>query len=202
MNIQPSNNTLEEQLIDLRSPDQFAISHIKDSINVPYGGNFTTWIGSIFGKDTKLSLIAVSQEQLDKAISDLHLIGFDQIKERWVWDDHLKSKNTLATLNTINVKEVNQQIQSKQSPYIVDVRSRNEWNSGHIAEAHLIELLLLTRSLDQIPKNKPILCICGGGFRASIAASWLKKQGIENVSNIQGGMQAWKQAFGEHDLAH
>ena len=36
--------------------------------------------------------------------------------------------------------------------------------------------------------------ICGSGYRASIAASFLKREGYESVSNVIGGMSAWKAA--------
>ena len=49
------------------------------------------------------------------------------------------------------------------------------------------------RYLDELPSNKPVATICGGGARSSTAASILQAQGFEPV-NVVGGMDAWKSA--------
>jgi hydroxyacylglutathione hydrolase len=36
--------------------------------------------------------------------------------------------------------------------------------------------------------------ICGSGYRSSIASSVLKRSGYENITNVMGGMGAWKAA--------
>ena len=36
--------------------------------------------------------------------------------------------------------------------------------------------------------------VCGTGYRASIAASFLKREGYGDVANVLGGMTAWKAA--------
>jgi hydroxyacylglutathione hydrolase len=39
-----------------------------------------------------------------------------------------------------------------------------------------------------------VAVICGSGYRGSIAASFLKREGYQHVTNILGGMTAWKKA--------
>ena len=36
--------------------------------------------------------------------------------------------------------------------------------------------------------------VCGSGYRASIASSFLKREGYRDVTNVLGGMAAWKAA--------
>jgi len=45
-----------------------------------------------------------------------------------------------------------------------------------------------------VPRDKPVVVICGSGYRGSIAASFLQREGYEEVSNVLGGMSAWKAA--------
>ena len=56
---------------------------------------------------------------------------------------------------------------------IVDVRNRSEWEKGHIPNARHIMLGDLQQSLADLPKNRPIIAVCGSGYRSSIAASLL-----------------------------
>ena len=49
-------------------------------------------------------------------------------------------------------------------------------------------------SNDSKDKDETIACICRGGFRSSIACSFLMQKGYDNVFNVFGGMGAWKAA--------
>ena len=49
----------------------------------------------------------------------------------------------------------------------------------------------LTDTLE-VPKDRSVAVICGTGYRASIAASFLKSQGYHDVANVLGGMSAWQ----------
>jgi len=44
-----------------------------------------------------------------------------------------------------------------------------------------------------LPKDRPLLVHCAGGYRSSIAASLLQQQGYE-VSELAGGIAAWETA--------
>jgi hydroxyacylglutathione hydrolase len=45
-----------------------------------------------------------------------------------------------------------------------------------------------------VPKDRPIATICGSGYRSSVSASLLLKHGHPDVTNVLGGMSAWKAA--------
>ncbi|MDT8444859.1 MAG: hypothetical protein RQ722_11225 [Desulfuromonadales bacterium] len=48
----------------------------------------------------------------------------------------------------------------------------------------------MSKRLDEIPRDKPIITFCGSGRRAIIAASILKQNGFEDVQNCLGSMAA------------
>ena len=48
--------------------------------------------------------------------------------------------------------------------------------------------------MTEVPRDRPVAVVCGSGYRASIAASFLKRDGYEDVANVLGGMTAWKAA--------
>ena len=50
----------------------------------------------------------------------------------------------------------------------------------------------LQENFELVPRDQPVVVICGSGYRGSIAASFLKREGYDNVSNVLGGMSAWK----------
>ena len=63
-----------------------------------------------------------------------------------------------------------------------------------IAGSQHIPLNHLTERLGEVPRNRPVLVYCAGGYRSSIAASLLQRAGITRVSEIAGGITAWEAA--------
>jgi rhodanese-related sulfurtransferase len=49
----------------------------------------------------------------------------------------------------------------------------------------------LTRRLDELDPHRPTVVFCAGGYRSSIAASTLRANGFDDVSDILGGYNAW-----------
>lgn len=76
----------------------------------------------------------------------------------------------------------------KEGAIILDVRSKNEFASGHIKNAINISVDSLGNNLAKLKdKNQPIITCCASGMRSSAAKSILKSNGYTNVHN--GG--AW-----------
>lgn len=79
---------------------------------------------------------------------------------------------------------------------ILDVRSRREYDSGHVPGArHLPYWAALTRASSLgIPRDTPLTVYCGHGPRARIAKALLRLRGFRRVSLLAGHMRAWKKA--------
>ncbi|MGN7478366.1 rhodanese-like domain-containing protein [Solibacillus silvestris] len=71
----------------------------------------------------------------------------------------------------------------------VDVRTPAEYKSRNIRQFKNIPL---GSDFSKLPRDKEIVVICQSGMRSSQACRQLKKLGYENVTNVRGGMSAWK----------
>lgn len=78
----------------------------------------------------------------------------------------------------------------KEDIYLLDVRSKEEYEEGHIPHAHLIPVTLLSSQLPPIAKQQPIFVYCRSGQRANNAKRILQDAGYEAVFNI-GGVISW-----------
>jgi rhodanese-related sulfurtransferase len=58
----------------------------------------------------------------------------------------------------------------------------------HVPLNHLVE------NIGMLPKDRALLLHCAGGYRSSIAASLLQKNGFDRVSEIAGGLAGWEAA--------
>ena len=95
--------------------------------------------------------------------------------------------------NTLTTAEAKARIENEQPLLILDVRQPDEFRAGHIAGAKLIPLSELGARINELPKDKEILCVCSSGARSSAAARQLSSAGF-NVLNMRGGMMGWQQA--------
>jgi rhodanese-related sulfurtransferase len=78
---------------------------------------------------------------------------------------------------------------------VIDVRSRSEFDGelGHLPGAKLLPLDELRTRMDEISACRPVVLICQTGKRSAMAATILRKAGLERVANLAGGMVRWRQ---------
>lgn len=71
----------------------------------------------------------------------------------------------------------------KEGAKIIDVRSKSEFQSGHVNGSINIPLDQLANSISKLDKQKPIITCCASGMRSASAKSILKRAGFEKVHN-------------------
>jgi rhodanese-related sulfurtransferase len=85
---------------------------------------------------------------------------------------------------------------NKGDALVLDVRTQQEFEEGHVLDAVNIPLGFLDARTSEIQnyKSLPVILVCQSGNRSAQAAAVLKKQGFTNLNNMEGGMLAWKNA--------
>ncbi|MBL7848876.1 MAG: rhodanese-like domain-containing protein [Cyclobacteriaceae bacterium] len=71
---------------------------------------------------------------------------------------------------------------------IVDVRTKGEYQQGHVKGAINIPLGNLPSQYQRLRKDKPVITCCASGMRSGQAKSFLKSQGYAEVHNGGGWM--------------
>lgn len=84
---------------------------------------------------------------------------------------------------------------SKEGALVIDVREPDELAelAYDVENIKNIPLGELESRLAEVPKNKQVIVVCKKGGRSSQAYELLKNNGFENISNMQGGMNAWSE---------
>jgi rhodanese-related sulfurtransferase len=82
---------------------------------------------------------------------------------------------------------------NSRAVYLLDVREPVEYRQGHIPGAKLIPLRQLGERLNEIPKDREVVCICATGHRSVPAARKLMSAGY-TATSLQHGMIAWRRA--------
>lgn len=89
--------------------------------------------------------------------------------------------------------QIHAKLVEKPAPILIDVRQPEEYRSGHISGAKLVLFGNLMRSMQEIPHNREIICVCQSGSRSQAAAQQLIAAGY-SVVNLKGGMDGWQRA--------
>lgn len=185
------------QVVDVRSPVDYAGGHLKGSLNIGLVGKFATWAGTILSPKIPIVLVADPGME-EEAIQRLGRIGFDQVvgylasgmqaletRPDLVQRGRRISAQALAELST-----------TTSPPLVLDVRTANEWESGHIDRSLNIPLAHLAERIQDISADQPLVVYCASGYRSSIAMGLLEKFGRINAMDLVGGYEAWVQTWG------
>jgi len=93
----------------------------------------------------------------------------------------------------ITVDKVYEILKTQKDKYIIlDVRTKEEFDSGHLDYVVLIPVDDLEARYGELTKNKPVIVYCRSGRRSAKAAAILVGKGFSPVYDMTGGIDAWK----------
>ena len=78
--------------------------------------------------------------------------------------------------------------------FILDVRTSEEWNQGHIPSSILIPLDQLPGRLSEVPRDRDVVVVCRTGVRSAQGLQILQQAGFTRAASMTGGMDAWQAA--------
>ena len=178
-------------VLDTRNPEDFAKGFIPNSINIGLNGNFAMWVGELIPSVKQEILLVTYPNKEEEAITRLSRVGFDNSLgflqggfEAWV-----KEGKEVDIINRINATDF-EKIYNNETPVVIDVRKKSEFDAEHIIGAKNIPLNAINQHLSEIPKDQPFIVHCAGGYRSMIAASILKQRGWDNFVDVEGGFAA------------
>jgi len=174
-------------IIDTRCYAAFSGQFIPGSINIDNMGNVSIFAGWITPPEKKAFIVTKPQyvpgitKMLRRAGID-HIAGYlDGGVHSWVtsgrYADHIRM------LSPPEVRDILQ----KGEATLLDVRTSEEYETGHIEGAINIMVMDLRHRWTELDMDEPYIVMCTTGIRASIAASILKMNGFRDVSNAAGG---------------
>ncbi len=178
-------------ILDTRIPDHFEKGFIKDSYSIGLDGTFAVWVGTLFDINQKLVLVTEEGKEQESVLR-LARVGFENVAgymEGGVgsWS---QSGEVLETVNSVKGEIVSEYQAEGMS--VMDVRRNPEFDTEHVEGALNIPLKDLEQNLDKVNNDQQYLIHCLGGYRSMIAASILKRNGIDNIVNVWGGWNSIK----------
>ncbi|MBX9877088.1 MAG: MBL fold metallo-hydrolase [Candidatus Obscuribacterales bacterium] len=184
----------DAQILDVRTANEFAQGHIKDSINVGLGGKYANWCGAILSPELPIVIIANKGDERQAAMR-LGRIGFDNVAGFLNDLSEIPASDVCRSVTRLGSHELQQAV-ADGSHTVLDVRTESEYYGGHIEGSVHVPLAELKERLSHVPQNKRLAVVCAGGYRSSIAASYLRKHGFTQITDLIGGMGAYVKDVG------
>ena len=181
-------------VLDTRSTIDFSNAHIPGSYFIGLNGNFAPWVGEIL-KDVKKNILLVVENGKElESIIRLSRVGFDNcigyLKNgiySWV-----QKGNIIDKIDNISPKDFTL---LKGDFKTLDVRKKSETSVSSLNNSKKIPLSEIYLNLDFFNKKDKIYVHCAGGYRSMIAISILKRNGFNNVIDINKGYKGIQQCL-------
>jgi len=191
------------QLLDTRDPLEFAAAHLTGSINIGLGGQYATWAGTLLDAARPIVIVADPGAEAQSALR-LGRIGFDQVEgfldgglaavERGPTGSAPHMGFAITSTDRLSPQTAADRIAGPNSPLVIDIRTPHERLEKSIKGSMHRPLNTWREGLPDIPHDRAIIVHCAGGYRSSMAASLLQRDGFTNVSELAGGIAAWEAA--------
>jgi len=187
-------NETKALVLDSRKAADFAKGFIPNSINIGIDSNFAMWVGEMITDINQEILLITDPGKEEETIIRLSRVGYDHtigyLKGGFnAWTDAGKE---VEMVDRITAEEFAAKLKT-ESPIVIDVRKKSEYDSEHLINAINIPLNEINNHLAEFPKDKPFILHCAGGYRSMIAASILKQRGWTNFVDVIGGFNEIKQ---------
>ncbi|QYC38159.1 Beta-lactamase hydrolase-like protein [Nonomuraea coxensis DSM 45129] len=181
-------------VLDTRDPQEYALAHLRGSINVAADGRFAERAGMVVAPGREILVIA-PQDREHEVVTRLGRIGFDRVTGYLHEPESafLAMADEIAHSTRVTATELRAVLEGPEQPVLLDVRNAAETEGGAAIENALnIPLAQLAGRLAEIPQDRPVVVYCAGGARSVIAASLLEHEGRTGVSDLLGGYEAWQ----------
>ena len=182
-------------LVDGRAPEEFALGHLKGAVNIGLEGRYAEFAGSVVKPEDDIILVTDPERELEGK-NRLGRIGFDRVIGylRDPFAVMFANRDDVEVASRLTTSALGERIADVPELQLVDVRNPGEAAAGMIADAVNIPVGQLPDRLAELDRRRPTVVYCAGGYRSSMAASLLRKNGFDDVSDLLGGYNAWDEA--------
>lgn len=169
-----------EWVVDLRNRTAFAAGHAPGTVNFGLDGGFATYLGWLIEWGTPVTLLGESADDVAEAQRELVRIGIDRPAAHATGGPKDWSDRDLGSFETATFADL-AQVRHHRPVVVLDVRRVDEHEKAAIDGAVNIPIHEIPRRVDEVPEGE-VWVHCAGGYRASVAASFLAAAGRDLVS--------------------
>lgn len=192
--VEPSQDLTDaakHYVVDIREPPAYSAGHIPHSVAIGLRGRLETWVGIMVPWDAKL-VLAGEEKDLREALYRLHRVGYrPQLLDINKWK---AASLPLIASEMVPPQKLHAQMQTAESPQVLDVRLPPEWMGLRIGTVINIPLSELPQRAGTLDRMLPVVAVCNSAYRSTMAVGILERAGIKKAASLAGGAEAWSEA--------
>ena len=98
------------------------------------------------------------------------------------------------TVKKLDPQSFDKKIKELKNPILIDVRTQDEYEQGHLANAKVIDINSsdFETRVSKLDKSQPVFVYCKAGSRSNKAANILSGLGFKEIYDLSGGITAWR----------
>ena len=174
------------QVLDVRHVHTFAEGHLPGALSVPVSGTrFATKAAFVLDPNRPVVVAAADEREAADAVRGLRSVAVFDIPGYVLGGGP-------EPLELVTVDELDALL--AEGAELIDVREKDERDTGYIAGSRNIPYRLLALGAGDLPHDRPLVTICEKGPRATIAASILAAHGFDARAVADGGIYSWQAA--------
>ncbi len=175
-------------VVDIRDAAAYSAGHVPNSVAIGLRGRLETWVGIMVPWDAKL-VLAGEEKELREALFRLHRVGYrPHLLDLNKWK---AAKLPWTSSELIPPQKLYAQMQTAESPQVLDVRLPSEWMGLRIGTVINIPLSDLPQRAGMLDRTLPVVAVCNSAYRSTMAVGILERAGIKRIASLAGGSQAW-----------
>jgi glyoxylase-like metal-dependent hydrolase (beta-lactamase superfamily II)/rhodanese-related sulfurtransferase len=175
----------DTQILDARPFAAFAAGHHAGALSVPVSGTRFATKAAFVLDPGPVTVVATDEVEAAEAIRGLRSVGQLELAGYVLGGGSER-------IEPVPVEELDALLE--QGAELIDVREKDERDTGYIAGSRNIPYRLLALGEADLPHDRPIVTICESGPRAAIAASILAAHGFDAHPVVDGGIDSWAAA--------
>ncbi len=116
----------------------------------------------------------------------------------WLWDRrHFRRDGSGAFVVNLRARKAARLLHEQPETLVLDVRPGASWRAGRLPGARNAPFAMDgggfgADSLEGIPRERPLLVYCDGGFRSRLALAALREAGFRRIHHLHRGLMSWR----------
>jgi glyoxylase-like metal-dependent hydrolase (beta-lactamase superfamily II)/rhodanese-related sulfurtransferase len=176
-------------VLDTRAPQTFTKGFVPRALNIGIKGGFAVWLGTVV-QDINQPIVLIADEGTEEeVVLRCSRVGYDNVVGylKGGFETWQSAGEKVDSIVSISAEEFASRLGERT---VLDVRKPGEFEAEHVEKAETFPLDFINSNLNKLDRNKEYFVHCAGGYRSMIASSIMKANGIGNIVEVAGGMNA------------
>jgi rhodanese-related sulfurtransferase len=176
-------------VLDTRTARDFAKGFVPRSLYIGINGGFAVWLGTLV-HDLNQAIVLIADPGTESEVAlRAARVGYDNIAG-YLDGGFATWKDSGEIIDKVTYIDSNEFAERRLERTVLDVRKPTEHDAERVEDAVNHPLDFIRSNVHELDKGKEYFVHCKGGYRSMIASSILKSNGIHNIVEIEGGMDA------------